>query len=86
MTPTIERTEAGDQFVAPGFETTDAERVASVRRLIADALTKARAGDKIGDEDFADAMRAEAERLARLLDHMARDRRAVARQSQGALF
>lgn len=90
MTPTTERTEAGDQFVAPGFETTFRERVASVQKLMGEARAKMQAATKLRDHGFATQMRNELERLRGVLAGVERDARRETRADflgrQGGLF
>jgi hypothetical protein len=75
----IERTDQGDQIVLPGMATTREERIASVRRLMSEAQHKALKAEAIGDRQFADAQRAELERLRGILRTLyAQDRPAQA--------
>lgn len=59
----IERTDQGEQYVAPGMQTTDREREASVRRLLAEAQRKYLAARRMGDHRFAAVMQAECDYL-----------------------
>jgi hypothetical protein len=63
----IERTDQGEQIVLPGMTTTREERIASVKRLMDEAQSKALKAQDIGDRQFAEAMRAELERLRSIL-------------------
>jgi hypothetical protein len=63
----IERTDQGDQIVLPGMATTRDDRIASVKRLMGEAQSKALKAEAIGDRAFADAQRNELERLRGIL-------------------
>ena len=67
MTAT-ERTDQGDQFVMPGFETTAQSREASIKVQMTDALEKREAAIRMKDWHCAELLLAEHRRLEAMRD------------------